>query len=179
MGPNGCGKTTLLLAVLEELAPTAGTITRGANTKIGYLDQARGELDPRETVREAAVGDATEIVVGDEQLSVGSYLERFLFDRRQQRLKIAELSGGEKARVCLARLLSQRCNLLMLDEPTNDLDVMTLSALESMLLDFGGSLILVSHDRWLLDRLTTGILAFEGEGRVPVSYTHLTLPTKA
>jgi ATP-binding cassette subfamily F protein uup len=166
VGPNGCGKTTLLMAVLEELVPAAGTIIRGANTKIGYLDQARGELDPRETVREAAVGDATEVAVGEEQLSVGSYLERFLFDRRQQRLKIAELSGGEKARVCLARLLSQRCNLLLLDEPTNDLDVMTLSALESMLLDFGGSLILVSHDRWLLDRLTTGILAFEGGGRV-------------
>ena len=166
VGPNGSGKTTLLLAILDQLEITSGTITHGSNTKIGYLDQARGELDPKDTVREAAVGDATEIAIGEERLSVGSYLERFLFDRKQQRVKIAELSGGERARVCLARLLAQKCNLLLLDEPTNDLDVMTLSSLESMLLDFGGSILLVSHDRWLLDRVTTGILAFEGEGRV-------------
>ena len=164
VGPNGCGKTTLLLAVLEKLEASSGKIVRGANTKIGYLDQARSELDGNETVREAAVGRATEIAIGEEWLSVGSYLERFLFDRKQQRVKVAELSGGERARVCLARLLSQKCNLLLLDEPTNDLDVMTLSALESMLLDFGGSLLLVSHDRWLLDRVTTGILAFSGDG---------------
>jgi len=166
VGPNGCGKTTLLLALLEQLEPSAGSIVRGANTKIGYLDQARTELDGNDTVREAAVGRATEISIGEEQLSAGAYLERFLFDRKQQRVKVAELSGGERARVCLARLLSQKCNLLLLDEPTNDLDVMTLSALESMLLDFGGSLLLVSHDRWLLDRVTTGILAFSGEGTV-------------
>ena len=164
VGPNGCGKTTLLLALLEQLEPSAGTIVRGANTKIGYLDQARTELDGNDTVLEAAVGRSTEIAIGEETLSAGAYLERFLFDRKQQRVKVAQLSGGERARVCLARLLSQKCNLLLLDEPTNDLDVMTLSALESMLLDFGGSLLLVSHDRWLLDRVTTGILAFSGEG---------------
>lgn len=164
IGPNGCGKTTLLLALLGRLEASSGKIVRGANTKIGYLDQARGELEGNETVREAAVGNATEIEIGEERLSVGSYLERFLFDRKQQRVKVGELSGGERARVCLARLLSQKCNLLLLDEPTNDLDVMTLSSLESMLLDFGGSLLLVSHDRWLLDRVTTGILAFSGEG---------------
>ncbi len=166
VGPNGSGKTTLLLAILDQLEITSGSIIRGSNTKIGYLDQARGELNPKDTVREAAVGDATEIAIGEERLSVGSYLERFLFDRKQQRVQVAELSGGERARVCLARLLAQKCNLLLLDEPTNDLDVMTLSALESMLVDFGGSILLVSHDRWLLDRVTTGILAFEGEGRV-------------
>jgi ATP-binding cassette subfamily F protein uup len=118
------------------------------------------------TVREAAVGDANEVVIGDEQISVGSYLERFLFRRPQQRLRVGELSGGERARVCLARLLAQKSNLLLLDEPTNDLDVETLSALESMLLDFGGCVILVSHDRWMLDRVATSILAFEGDGRV-------------
>jgi ATP-binding cassette subfamily F protein uup len=166
VGANGSGKTSLLLAILDRLEPVSGRIVRGATTKIGYLDQARSELDPEETVREAAIGDATEIVVGEERLSVGSYLERFLFDHSMQRVKVGELSGGERARVCLARLLAQSCNLLILDEPTNDLDVMTLSALEAMLLDFGGSLLLVSHDRWLLDRVTTGILAFEGEGRV-------------
>lgn len=166
VGPNGSGKTSLLLAILEQLEPSAGEIVRGANTKIGYLDQARSELEPTATVREAAVGEASEVEIGDERLSVGSYLERFLFDRRQQRLQVGELSGGERARVCLARLLAQRCNLILLDEPTNDLDVATLGSLEAMLLDFGGSILLVSHDRWLLDRVATGILAFEGEGRV-------------
>jgi ATP-binding cassette subfamily F protein uup len=166
VGPNGSGKTSLLLAILGRLKPVAGEIVRGATTKIGYLDQARSELDPEETVREAAVGKATEVAIGEERRSVGSYLARFLFDHPMQRVKVGEVSGGERARVCLARLLAQSCNLLILDEPTNDLDVMTLSALEAMLLDFGGSLLLVSHDRWLLDRVTTGILAFEGEGVV-------------
>lgn len=166
VGPNGSGKTSLLLAVLDELEPVRGEIVRGANTKIGYLDQARSELDPDETVREAAVGKASEIEIGDERLTVGAYLERFLFERPQQRLKVSELSGGERARVCLARLLCQKCNLLVLDEPTNDLDVATLSALEAMLVDFGGSIIVVSHDRWLLDRVATGILAFEGDAQV-------------
>jgi ATP-binding cassette subfamily F protein uup len=166
VGPNGCGKTSLLLAILGELPPVRGSIIVGSNTKIGYLDQSRSDLDAEETVREAAVGDANEIVIGDERLSVGSYLERFLFRRPQQRLRVGELSGGERARVCLARLLAQKCNLLLLDEPTNDLDVATLSAFESMLLDFGGSVILVSHDRWMLDRVATSILAFEEVGRV-------------
>ncbi len=166
VGPNGSGKTSLLLAILEQLAPVRGEIVRGTNTRIGYLDQARSELDPKASVLEAAVGDASEIAIGEERLSVGSYLERFLFDRKQQRVQVGELSGGERARVCLARLLAQQCNLLMLDEPTNDLDVATLAALEAMLLDFGGSILLVSHDRWLLDRVATGILAFEGDGRV-------------
>ncbi len=166
VGPNGSGKTSLLLAVLDRLAPASGRIVRGANTRIGYLDQARAELSPDDTLREAAVGDATEVAVGGERLSVGRYLERFLFSRRDQRLRVSELSGGERARVCLARLLSRACNLVLLDEPTNDLDVATLGALEAMLLDFEGSLILVSHDRFMLDRVATGTLAFEGGGRV-------------
>ena len=166
VGPNGSGKTSLLLALQGALPIASGRVVVGANTKIGYLDQARADLDPEATVREAAVGDATEVELGDERLTVGSYLERFLFRRPQQRLRVGELSGGERARVCLARLLAQRCNLLLLDEPTNDLDVSTLSALESMLLDFGGSVILVSHDRWMLDRVSTSILVFEGGGRV-------------
>ena len=116
VGVNGSGKTTLLLAILDQLEITGGSIIRGSNTKIGYLDQARGELNPKDTVREAAVGDATEIAIGEERLSVGSYLERFLFDRKQQRVQVAELSGGERARVCLARLLAQKCNLLLLDD---------------------------------------------------------------
>jgi ATP-binding cassette subfamily F protein uup len=166
VGPNGSGKTTLLLAILDQLEPSAGEIVRGSNTKIGYLDQARSELDPKVSVREAAVGQLSEIAIGEERLSAGAYLERFLFDRSQQRVQVGELSGGERARVCLARLLAQKCNLILLDEPTNDLDVATLGALEAMLLDFGGSILLVSHDRWLLDRVATGILAFEGEGQI-------------
>ncbi len=166
VGPNGSGKSSLLLALLDQLVPVRGKIVVGSNTKIGYLDQSRAELDDALTLREAAVGDANEIVIGEDHMSVGGYLERFLFRPPQHRLKVAELSGGERARVCLARLLSRKCNLLLLDEPTNDLDVSTLSALESMLLDFGGSVIFVSHDRWMLDRVATSILAFEGEGRV-------------
>ncbi len=166
VGPNGSGKTSLLLALLGELAPSAGEIVVGANTKIGYLDQARAGLDDSATVREAAVGDAAEIRLGDERLRVGGYLERFLFDAKQQRLKVGELSGGERARVCLARLLARSCNLLLLDEPTNDLDVETLGSLETMLLDFGGSVLFVSHDRWMLDRVSTAILGFQGEGQV-------------
>jgi ATP-binding cassette subfamily F protein uup len=166
VGANGSGKTSLLLSLIEALPISGGSITVGSNTKIGYLDQARSELDDDETLRDAAVGEASEIVIGDETMSVGSYLERFLFRRPQQRLRVGELSGGERARVCLARLLAKKCNLLLLDEPTNDLDVATLSALEAMLLDFGGSVILVSHDRWMLDRVATAILAFEGDGRV-------------
>jgi len=166
VGANGCGKTSLLLALLGRLPLADGSIILGSNTKIGYLDQSRANLDDNETVREAVVGEADRVVIGGEELSVGNYLERFLFRRSQQRIRVGDLSGGERARVCLARLLAQKCNLLLLDEPTNDLDVSTLSALESMLLDFGGCAILVSHDRWMLDRVATSILAFEGDGRI-------------
>ncbi len=165
VGANGSGKTSLLLALLGSLPIAEGEINVGANTRIGYLDQARSGLSDKDTVLEAAVGDATELALGEERISVGSYLERFLFDRTKQRMRVSELSGGERARVCLARLLSGRCNLLLLDEPTNDLDVDTLASLEAMLVDFGGSVIVVSHDRWLLDRVATSILAFEGDGR--------------
>lgn len=166
VGPNGSGKTSLLLALLGKLSITSGSMTIGSNTKIGYLDQSRSGLEDGMTLREAAMGDANEVLIGSEQLSVGNYLERFLFRRPQQRLRVSELSGGERARVCLAKLLAQRCNLLLLDEPTNDLDVATLSALESMMIDFGGSVILVSHDRWMLDRVATQILAFEEDGQL-------------
>lgn len=165
VGPNGSGKTTLLLAILGELEPGSGAVKRGANTHIGYLDQQRSGLDPELSVRES-LGDRSHVENGDEKMAVASYLERFLFDRASQRVKVGQLSGGERARVCLARLLAEKINLLLLDEPTNDLDVSTLAALETMLTDYTGSAIMVSHDRWFLDRVATSILAFEGDGRI-------------
>lgn len=166
IGPNGIGKTSLLLCLQGELEPRSGDIELGSNTKIGYLDQERAGLDDDETLRDAVVGDREFIRIGGEQLRAGSYLERFLFDAETQRKKVAVLSGGERSRVCLAKLLREQANLLLLDEPTNDLDVSTLGALEAMLLEYGGSALIVSHDRWFLDRVATSILAFEDDGRV-------------
>jgi len=166
MGPNGVGKTSLLLTMLGRLEPARGQVKVGANTRIGYLDQGRDQLDERASIREAVGGDTSEIDVGGQTLQVAAYLERFLFDRNEQRVRVGELSGGERARVCLARLLWRKTNLLLLDEPTNDLDVATLGALEAMLTDYAGCALIVSHDRWFLDRVATSILAFEGEGRV-------------
>jgi len=166
VGPNGTGKTSLLLCLLGELETSGGSTTLGERTRIGYLDQARADLDDQLTVREYVTGEQGTIELGDQSLEAGAYLERFLFDRGAQRLRVGVLSGGERARVCLARLLCQRTNLLLLDEPTNDLDVATLAALEAMLVDYAGSALIVSHDRWFLDRVATSILAFEGEGKV-------------
>lgn len=165
IGANGSGKTSLLLAILGELELSAGELRHGQNTQIGYLDQQRSGLDDNLTVFES-LGERGEVATNGDQLDVASYLERFLFDRREQRIKVGQLSGGERARVCLAKLLAQKINLILLDEPTNDLDVSTLAALESMLTDFTGSAIVVSHDRWFLDRVATSILAFESDGRV-------------
>ena len=165
IGPNGSGKTSLLLAILGELAPSAGEIRRGQNTRIGTLDQQRGDLDPEQTVLES-LGDRGQVESGGQAIEAAAYLELFLFDRSAQRVKVGQLSGGERARVCLARLLADKVNLLLLDEPTNDLDVSTLAALESMLIEYTGSAIIVSHDRWFLDRVATSILVFEGAGRV-------------
>ncbi len=166
VGPNGVGKTSLLLGLQGDLQPRSGSVEIGSNTRIGYLDQGRGGLDDEKTLREAAVGDRAYIQIGDEQLRAGSYLERFLFDGAAQRKKVGVLSGGERSRVCLAKLLCDEANLLMLDEPTNDLDVSTLGALEAMLLEYRGSALIVSHDRWFLDRVATSILSFEDGGRV-------------
>jgi ATP-binding cassette subfamily F protein uup len=166
VGPNGCGKTSLLLALQGELEPTGGRIELGANTRIGYLDQTRGDLDPEKTIREEVAGELSHIDLAGERLTVDAYLERFLFDRKSTRLKVGVLSGGEQARVCLAKLLCKPVNLLLLDEPTNDLDVSTLAALEEMLIGYAGSAIIVSHDRWFLDRVATSILAFEEGGEL-------------
>ena len=165
VGRNGTGKTSLLLAILGQLEPTSGELRLGQNTQVGVLDQERSGLDPDKTVFES-LGDRTGVDEDGERMDVASYLERFLFERPQQRVKVGQLSGGERARVCLARLLADRINLLLLDEPTNDLDVSTLGALEAMLTEYAGSAIIVSHDRWFLDRVATSILAFEGDGQL-------------
>lgn len=166
VGPNGVGKTSLLLCLLDQLPVAAGKKTLGENTVPAYLDQMRSGLDPNQSIREAVADDQSEVAIGDRRLDVGSYLERFLFDRNAQRLAVETLSGGERARVSLARLLAQNANLLLLDEPTNDLDVATLGALEAMLTESPACALVVSHDRWFLDRVATQILAFEGDGRV-------------
>jgi ATP-binding cassette subfamily F protein uup len=166
VGPNGCGKTTLLSALVGRVSPQAGTITVGQNTRIAYLDQLRAELDESATVEENVAEGRSQFEIGERTMSVRTYLERFLFSPTDARRNVATLSGGERARVALAKILASSANLLVLDEPTNDLDVSTLAALEAMILDFAGTALIVSHDRWFLDRLTTSILAFEEGGVV-------------
>jgi len=166
VGPNGSGKTSFLRVLLGELEPTQGHVTVGRNTKIAYLDQHRSGLDPSHTVREAAAGNRATAQVGNQELEAAVYLERFLFDRHAQRQRVSTLSGGEKARVALARALMDAANLVILDEPTNDLDVETLGALEESLVDFPGTSLIVTHDRFLLDRVATSILGFDGRGDV-------------
>ncbi len=166
VGRNGTGKTTLLRAILGEIAPFEGRIVLGANTRISLLDQNRATLDDSLTVFENAIGDQTRITLGKETIEPHQYVERFGFDWHQQRQPTASLSGGERARVALAKMLRQSANLLLLDEPTNDLDVQTLGSLESMLIDQGVTALVVTHDRWFLDRVATAILAFEGDGKV-------------
>ncbi len=166
IGPNGCGKTTLLRALTGERAPDAGTVVRGRNTRVAYLDQSRATLDDDKTVYDNVAAAGHSIELGGRTLDVARYLERFLFDPTGYAQKVGTLSGGERARVALAKLLIGRHNLVLLDEPTNDLDTDTLAAVEEMLLDFDGAAIVVTHDRWFLDRVATSILAFSANGVV-------------
>jgi len=166
VGRNGTGKTTLLRAITGELAPVEGEVVRGTNTRIGYFDQTRTGLDDDASILENVAGSRARVELGGRVIDVRSYLEGFLFDPAKQRQKASALSGGERARVALAKLLLSPANLLLLDEPTNDLDVATLGALEEMLVSFDGCVIVVSHDRYFLDRVATSILGFEGDGRV-------------
>lgn len=166
IGPNGTGKTTLIKLLLGELTPQAGTVRHGTNLEIAYFDQLREQLDPDRSVFDS-IGDGTEFVqVGDERRHVHGYLQDFLFSPDRARTPVRALSGGERNRLLLARLFTRRFNLLILDEPTNDLDMETLDVLESLLLGFGGTLLLVSHDRAFLDVVVTSTLAFEGQGVV-------------
>jgi ATP-binding cassette subfamily F protein uup len=166
VGRNGTGKTTLLRAILGDLTPAGGSVVLGKNTKVAYFDQHRAQLEDDKSIFDNIAGDNSRIQIGGESLEVRAYLERFLFDPHKQRQPVASLSGGERARVALARILSRGANLIILDEPTNDLDVATLGALEQLLVDFDGCAITVTHDRYFLNRVATSILAFQGDGKL-------------
>ncbi len=166
IGPNGAGKTTLLRLLLGELAPDAGEVRRGANVQVAYYDQQREQLDPERTVFDT-IGDGGDVVVvAGRSRHVNGYLRDFLFPPERARLPVKALSGGERNRLLLARLFTRPGNVLVLDEPTNDLDLETLELLESQLVEWPGTLILVSHDRVFLDNVVTSTLVFEGGGRV-------------
>jgi ATP-binding cassette ChvD family protein len=166
IGPNGAGKTTLLRMITGEEPPDEGSITLGDTVEVAYVDQSRDALDGSKTVWEEISGGHDYIEVGNWQVASRAYVGRFNFKGPDQQKRVGDLSGGERNRVHLAKLLKSGGNLLLLDEPTNDLDVETLRALEQALLDFPGSAVVISHDRWFLDRISTHTLAFEEDGTV-------------
>jgi len=166
IGPNGAGKTTLLRMITGEEPPDGGTITLGDTVQVAYVDQSRESLDGSKTVWEEISGGHDYIEVGNWQVASRAYVGRFNFKGGDQQKRVRDLSGGERNRLHLAKLLKSGGNLLLLDEPTNDLDVETLRALEQALLDFPGSAVVISHDRWFLDRISSHTLAFEEDGAV-------------
>jgi ATP-binding cassette subfamily F protein uup len=163
IGPNGAGKTTLLRVILGQEAPDAGEVETGKNTRIAYFDQNREDLNPEHTIFQAAA-ESDWVMVGGERTHLRSYLETFLFPPEKQRQVVRSLSGGERNRLLLARLFLQDANLLILDEPTNDLDLITLQVLESVLAEWNGCVLMVTHDRFFLDKVATGLIVFEGNG---------------
>ena len=166
LGPNGCGKSTLLRLLLGELQPDRGQIRRGTRLQVAYFDQARAQLDPEQSLIDYIAEGRDFIEIAGKRTHVVGYLGNFLFSPDQARAPIRTLSGGEQNRLLLARLFSQPANLLVLDEPTNDLDVETLELLESLLLDYDGTVLLVSHDRAFMDNVVSSLLVFTGDGRV-------------
>ena len=176
VGPNGVGKTTLLKLLMKEIEPDQGTVQHGTNLLPAVFDQSRAQLDPEMTLWDSLTGDkdmrvsgqADQIMVRGQPKHVVGYLKEFLFDERQARAPVKALSGGEKARLLLAKLMARESNLLVLDEPTNDLDIETLDLLQELLDDFDGTVLLVSHDRDFLDRIATTTIAMEGDGRATV-----------
>jgi energy-dependent translational throttle protein EttA len=166
IGPNGAGKTTLLRMITGQEQPDAGTLRIGETVELAYVDQSRDALDPDKNVWEEISGGQDQIKLGDRTVNSRAYVAGFNFKGSDQQKKVAKLSGGERNRLHLAKLLRTGGNLLLLDEPTNDLDVDTLRALEEALLAFAGCAVVVSHDRWFLDRIATHVLAFEGDSQV-------------
>ncbi|MDA7979170.1 MAG: energy-dependent translational throttle protein EttA [Pirellulales bacterium] len=164
VGPNGAGKTTLLRLITQEQQPDGGTLRIGSTVELGYVDQSRDDLVAENTVYEEISGGYETIDLGGRSINARAYCARFNFTGQDQQKRVGNLSGGERNRVHLAKLLRGGANLLLLDEPTNDLDVDTLRALEDAVVNFAGCAVVVSHDRWFLDRIATHILAFEGDG---------------
>jgi ATP-binding cassette ChvD family protein len=165
IGPNGAGKTTLFRMILGQEPPDAGTIRVGETVRLGYIDQNR-TLDPDKSIFEEITGGTELVLLGPREMNARAYVARFNFSGSDQQKKVGILSGGERNRVHLAKMLKEGANVLLLDEPTNDLDVNTMRALEEALENFAGCAIVISHDRWFLDRVATHILAFEGDSRV-------------
>mgnify|MGYP001230005683 FL=1 len=165
-GRNGLGKTSLLRIVLGQLAPTSGSQKTGVLTQFNYVDQERVQIDPEKTLLQEVAEGADTISFGNGKLAIRAYLQRFGFDPKRINMKVKSLSGGEKSRLLLARILKHGGNFLIMDEPTNDLDLPTLRLLEEALLAFSGCVLVVSHDRYFLNRVCTGIIAFEGDGQV-------------
>ncbi|MGH2802046.1 MAG: energy-dependent translational throttle protein EttA, partial [Thermoleophilaceae bacterium] len=166
IGPNGAGKTTLFRMIVGEESPDAGELRLGESVELAYVDQSRDALDPDKTVWEEISDGYDQIEVGEREMNSRAYAAGFNFRGSDQQRKVGALSGGERNRVHLAKLLRRGGNLLLLDEPTNDLDVDTLRALEEALLSFAGCAVIISHDRWFLDRVATHVLAFEGDSQV-------------
>ncbi|MFD2520139.1 energy-dependent translational throttle protein EttA [Emticicia soli] len=166
IGPNGAGKTTLFKLITEQLQPLEGTFEVGETVKLSYVDQEHNQLDANKSVYEMVSGGNDWVMLGNKQVNARGYVSRFNFQGADQEKKIGNLSGGERNRVHLAMMLKEGGNLLLLDEPTNDLDVNTLRALEEGLENFAGCAVVISHDRWFLDRIATHILAFEGNSQV-------------
>ncbi|UYN96021.1 MAG: energy-dependent translational throttle protein EttA [Enhydrobacter sp.] len=166
IGPNGAGKTTLFKMITGQDKPDSGSFSVGPTVKLGYVDQSRETLDPNKTVWEELSGGLDIIKLGNREVSSRAYCGSFNFKGADQQKKVGQLSGGERNRVNLAKMLKSGANVLLLDEPTNDLDVDTLRALEEALVDFAGCAVIISHDRWFLDRIATHMLAFEGDSHV-------------
>jgi ATP-binding cassette ChvD family protein len=166
IGPNGAGKTTLFKMIMGREQPDAGTLTVGDSVQLGYVDQSRDSLDDGKSVWQEISGGEDTITIGKRTVASRAYCAAFNFKGGDQQKKVGSLSGGERNRVHLAKMLKREHNVLLLDEPTNDLDVETLRALENALMDFAGCAVIISHDRFFLDRLATHILAFEGDSHV-------------
>jgi len=166
IGPNGAGKTTLFRMIMGQQTPDAGEFKVGETVKVAYVDQAHEEIDPNKTVYEVISGGNEHIDLGGREINSRAYVSKFNFSGNDQGKKVNVLSGGERNRLHLAMTLKEGANVLLLDEPTNDLDVNTLRALEEALENFAGCAVVISHDRWFLDRICTHILAFEGNSQV-------------
>jgi sulfate-transporting ATPase len=166
IGPNGAGKTTLFRMLTGQEQPDSGQLTVGPTVQLAYVDQSRDVLDPEKTVYEEITDGRDIVKLGNREMNGRAYVASFNFKGSDQQKKVGVLSGGERNRVHLAKVLARGGNVLLLDEPTNDLDVDTLRALEEALLDFAGCAVVISHDRWFLDRIATHILAFEGNSEV-------------